>query len=47
VAKKGIQVSTITEDNVEEQPLLVTGATSGIAGALALRLAKDMGAGSR
>jgi NAD(P)-dependent dehydrogenase (short-subunit alcohol dehydrogenase family) len=47
VAKKGIQVSTITEDNVEEQRSLVTGATSGIAGALALRLADDMGAGSR
>jgi len=40
-------VSTITDDNVDEQRSLMTGATLGIAGALALRLAKDMGAGSR
>ncbi|HEV2923078.1 MAG TPA: hypothetical protein VGW98_03530 [Solirubrobacteraceae bacterium] len=40
-------MSTITEDNAEGQRALVAGATSGIGRAVALRLAKYMGAGSR
>src|SRR4029077_5537785 len=41
VANEGTQMSTITQDNLEGQRALVTGATSGIGRGVALQLAQD------